>query len=354
MQRHQLLISSALLFILSANVHAQMPVKTKESKQTNVQSNTTDTPVASPTTVVPQPSYGGQPVLQFNTLGKPASSDDRNALKFKTVTDEKAGTTSPSTDAMANPVENIKNDAPYSIAVGYPRWEVAVALNPSSNGFKQDNNTLGTLNYTSTSPMGLDLSAKLIPNPEVYYQVSYNYQTVGVNDAVLAALFTIKESKAVIDSFLVGGGYCFIFNNFYNKLCPGFELGIDSYPSLDFTDNTNIQIAKIRDMVAGINLNWQYPVIYNVKFQSKLGYLSGLKIGQSSNLGVTKNSKMTLDAGFEWPIGTNKHITAMVNYVSRDASVEGKSGANTDTWTTKASMLAGKIGFAWEFDSGIR
>lgn len=324
------------MFLFLSNAEAQK-LPRKKSKSTAVSAEN-QAPTAEPTSNA----------YVFNALGTatPTTSETRPPMQFKVPTTDKEI----ADQTNANPVENIKNDQLFVTYVGYPRYQLKLAANPTSTGFKQEYQGL-PLNFSSNSNSGFNLLGRLQVNPETAYELDYTRSEYGVKAKPNVGIFDVVESKATIDTIMASANFCNIGSNARNKLCGGVVLGLDAYPSLNFKTNTNVEITPIKDTGVGLKVNYQYSALPNVNILANASYFYGLKIGQDSNLAVKNNSKIYASSGVEYLRSNLDSIIALVAYEGRDAEVEGLNGSNLDTWKTKATSVSLNIGYQWTWQA---
>jgi hypothetical protein len=298
-------------------------------------------------TAVTEPrAFNGQPVLQFNTMGTPSNTSDRSTLQFKVPTDEK----SLADDKMANPMESQKFETPFKAYVGYPKQQLNVNLSPTNYGGIFKNNTVGEFNFASQSPTALDLNYRFISTPILFFEGNLNYFTASTK-AGNPGGYTVNASSQSVYTFFARANYCFISgSNFFAKLCPGGELGMDKYPLLGFVNGTTLEMTTASNISYGLNLFAQYPIVGNTLLQARLGYVMGTGSGQSGELTHKKDNSLYLNSNIEWPMMTGL-MNVGFNYRTRTSTVEGKRGAFDDKWDTTTGLLAFNIGYTWQFDS---
>lgn len=325
-----------LMLVVSAGAQSALPAK-----------KVTTTEVSEGAEVIPATSYNGQPIYQFNVLGTPTKSSDRDSLTFKVPTDDKAL----ADDRMANPVENQKNDAPFKTYIGYPKQRLTVGYAPVSYSGKFTYTGSGTgqgtdFSFTSSSVTGLNLGYQFLPTPTTYIEAESNYLSASTNDGSPNP-FTVNKSTANVFNLFVRGNYCFVGDNFFSRLCPGAEIGMDSYPLLGFIDNSTMEMQQATELSYGVNLLFSGPLVKSVIGKTRIGYLMGSGVGQSG-LTSKKNSAYYVAPQIEWP-AMGGYINIGFNYLSRNSSVEGKKGVNTEKWDTTLSSFTMLAGFTLEF-----
>lgn len=336
----------ALTLVLLAAVPGIAQTKVLPKKNKASQSSSSDQAMANEVEVSPSKSarpLDEQPVLQFNTLSTPASTSDRETFKFKTP-----GDGSPTSDVMANPVENQKNEAVFKTYLGYPKHFVNLTYAPVSYGAKYSYSG-AEYNFSSTDVQGLEVSYSLQATPSVFFEVEGNTYTAKSKSGS-ASPYNVSESKATLFSIMFRGNYCWVGSNFYARICPGAELGTDTYPSLGFKAISTLEMQTASEMMYGANVYAQYPLIYSTNISARLGYVMGSGTGQSGSLTSKKNQLTYLDSKLEWPVGGAGHLMNLgVYYGMRSATVEGKvSSTITDKWDTNSGLLIFKVGYSWE------
>lgn len=286
-----------------------------------------------------------QPTYKFNTLGIGSKTSDRDQIKFKIPTDEK----SMADDRMANPMETQKFDTPFKAYIGYPKQHVNLNLSPTNYGGKFAS-TYGEFNFSSQSPTALELNYKFLASPVIFFEGNLNYYTASTKAGNPGSL-TVKSSTTSVYTLFAKANYCFIGeSNFFAKICPGAEIGMDKYPLLGFTDGTTLAMTTASNISYGLNLFAQYPLIGSSLLQARIGYIMGSGVGQSGELTHKKDTSYYFNGQIEWSM-MNGLMNTGFNYRARTSTVEGKIGANTDRWDNSIGMLAFNVGYTWLFDS---
>jgi hypothetical protein len=297
---------------------------------------------SSSSSVTEAKAYNGQPMMQFNTLGNVSNSSDRDSIKFKVP-----GDGSPSNDKMANPMESQTTETAFKTYVGYPKQQIDLSYAPVSYGGKFSYSGYD-FNFSSTDMLGLNLNYKMILTPAVFFEVDGTYFSAKSKSG-RAAPYTFQETTTAVFNVMFRGNYCWIGDNFFSKLCPGIDLGMDSYPVLGFDGNSTVTLQKASELVYGVSLYAQRPLIYSTNISARLGYTMGSGSGQSGALTSKKNNLVYLDSKIEWPVAMNRLINFGVYYSQRTASIEGKvSSTLSDKWDTNAAQLGVKVGYTWE------
>lgn len=276
------------------------------------------------------------PSMNFNTDSNPKSTDHRPALKFK--------------DDTTQPVKKeedysngVKEEEPYRAYVGYPKNQVGVHVEPTSLAFDWKFNGQ-SFNYRSnTLKYGVDYN--FVVTPQFTVGVSYTHYGVSVSSAT-ADPFVINNSSDTFDDYYLKGRYCFISDsNFNRRLCPGIDIGNDSYPVLQFVnDGVHLEMGNVQDLVVGVNLTGQIPFTDKFVFKGIVGYNIGTGIGNSGPLTSKSNDSYYLNVSTDWTVSSTEHhahdAIFGVGFKHRDASLTGQVGANSDTWQTDADELS--------------
>ena len=271
---------------------------------------------------------------------KKEEENEKSKIKFKVFNPEDKNN-----DDLAkfNP-----KDPPFLLYLGYPRFQIEAAATPTTSGFKQEYNGL-PLNFSASSLSSLSLLGRFEVSPNFSSEFEWGHSEFSVVDKDLGA-FKVIASKASIDSFLFRFKYCDIFDQALNKFCYGPVIGVNAYPSLNFSNSTQIQIASIKDMVAGLNIGFSHMLFPDIGLNSTFEYLIGLRVGQDSNLGVDSDSLLNAKVDLNFYNQKNlNYYTFGAAYGFRDAKVHGSTGSFSDNWTTKATSLSIKGSYTWTF-----
>ncbi|MFN7455305.1 MAG: hypothetical protein ACK5RO_11670 [Pseudobdellovibrionaceae bacterium] len=342
MIRQLALMASGLILLTSQGfAQSQLPKKKVSSSSQAAEA------AQSPTTTVPQnltQTVEGAPLLNFNTDGAPANTDkESRSFIFKVPTTE----AEQKDTRTARPVEKVADTA-FKVNPGYPRQEFEAVYRPGSVGFKTTYS--GTdFNVSNNVTTSAGLLYRLRSTPELFFEAEYNMYTTQINAANNVGLFNIQKSTATIDSLMARGNYCFLYENFFKRLCPGFEVGFDSSPAFEFQSSTDLKLALVKDMVVGANIVYQTPVAPSWILDTKLAYYMGLANGQNSKQTVKSNSRLLANVGINYQRKEDQAVVAGVTFENREAKTKGKTGVITDEFTTKATAIFFRAGYRWEF-----
>ncbi|MCE3010095.1 MAG: hypothetical protein LW875_05740 [Proteobacteria bacterium] len=328
------------LFSCLGFAQTQLPRKKVTSAMPAASAEITSTTVPSDSGVTAE----GAPILNFNTEGVPSNTDKENRgfiFKVPTTEAEKKDT------RTARPIESIPDTA-FKVNPGYPKQELEATYRPGSVGFKTTYQSTD-LNVSNNITSSAGALYRLRSTPELYFEAEYNMYSTSVNAKNGIGLFNIKKSTAMIDSLMARGNYCFLYENFYRRLCPGVEVGYDSSPAFEFQNGTDLKLAQVKDMVVGANVVYQTPVAPSWILDTKLAYYMGLANGQNSRQTVKSNSRLLANLGINYQRKENQAVVAGVSFENREAKTKGKAGVITDEFTTKSTAIFFRAGYRWEF-----
>lgn len=298
----------------------------------------TSTPDTNPAT--------GTPVYQFNTSGTPGATDDRGGMNFKVplTTDEK------SNNIMADPVKNTDDGGAFKTYIGYPKHQISLYYMPTTINSKWSYDaTRQDFSFNSNSSDSVGLLYRFVPTPQVNVELDYAKYTVSTKAATVTP-FDIKKSDTTVDTIWARLNYYFVNDsNFFFRYGPGIELGYDAYPILNFVNNTDLQMDKVKDFTLGVNFNLQYPLIQTFLLNLRVGYSTGTGAGNSGELTSKKNNSYSGLLGVEWSLTDHHGLSASVDYRDRQASIEGQRGNAKDEWDTKSTTTAFKLGYVYTF-----
>ncbi len=288
-----------------------------------------------------------KPSLEFQGDVK-VNSRLGESLKFKTNEPENPSATNESKESAATDT-NLKEDSAIKIDdyPGYPRSIVTVNYAPTVYGGKFTYSGVN-FNYSNTSVSGVGLDYRFLATPEVFLDAvfsSYTSQTQAGTPGVLV----VSDSSISVYDLVLKGSYCYIGANFFSKICPGLDLGYNSFAVLGFKTNTTLEMKKVADFVWGPNIFIQRPVGGTTLFEGRVGYLMGTGSGGSSELTATSDKTVYASGIFTWDAGYKRHWNAGLVYSNRVASLSGTKGSNTDKWDTTIDILNLTAGYGFEF-----
>ena len=312
-----------------------------------------------------------------NTAGADSKKDARSAT-VKAEADAKAAEQNDhfefKTDESAAPVQSNKNPlifkmqekdstgpAPvveqadssvegstYKVYPGYPKHQIAISLVPTKISSKW-NYSGQDFNYNSNSSSSMDLAYDYLSSPLTRFSLYYSRYESSVK-AGSASGYTITDSKVALDNYGVKSNFCTNSSvNFLQQYCFGVDLGVESYPLLDFTDSVTLALGKVQDVVLGVNVGYNHPLSAGMLLRFKLGYNMGTGSGSSGELTTKINNSVSAGADIEWNLKGPHGITVGTEYKKRSAKVEGKRGTNNDTWKSEITTTSFKFGYLYTF-----
>lgn len=285
---------------------------------------------------------GAGPVLKFNTEGgTPDNTDHRDLIKFKGITAPTTETAEPVKESMATEDEGFKT------YLGYPKHQLALidqygTLSATWNYNGQD------FNFNS-STMQYGLAYRFVATPSMQLEAYYSRYNIGIG-AGKASGFTINDSDMDIDQYGIGGQYCFISpNNFYRQFCLGGVIGNDAYPVLQFINSSVLEMGKVQDIAVGVKAGLQLPFTDSIYFRGTLAYKYGTGAGNSGELTPQNNTSFAVDLAVPWQINSHHGLNPHVDYITRQATIEGKIGNNKDKWATDSTTFGGGVDYIFTF-----
>lgn len=287
---------------------------------------------------------------EFKT-GSPPAQEFREELKFKTSEGPAKPTPEPK-ESTANPLlaETEANSTTlFKVPLGYPKKEFLFSYNPGFNGFKNELSGTRTYNYGGGNPLNVSVGYRYNWTASDFLTLEANLQSVSIPEfSDTAAGLKIKDSSVSIWSLGFRGNFsCKFYESALHKLCPAYQLTLDSFPSLEIPQNTNVQmeLTGVRDMAVGIGALYSRPFVGEMAFLGQAFFDYGTGIGQSSNLGTRRNQKLSAEAGLEWPLsGKTSHMSASGRAEYRTAQMRSAQ----DEWNITNLSYAAKLGIRWE------
>lgn len=241
----------------------------------------------------------------------------------------------------------IKAEQLFKASIEYPKKEFYATYNPGFNSYKNTLSGSRVYNYGGTSAQNLSLGFRYSTSLRELFFLDGTYQTASVQD-FNDKNYTIKASTATLFTIAAGANLCRVYESSDHRLCPGVQLSLDSFPTLQFpqTSNTEISLKSVRDMTLGVNLLYMRPLFGNSVMNAKLAYDMGLKQGQASDLYTTKNNKISGLLSVDWPL-RSVNLNAGASFEQRLASMQSAQ----DQWDIENLSYAAKLGARWEWGS---
>lgn len=277
-------------------------------------------------------------VFKFKTDDS-AKPEFDGGLKFKT--DDAPSSAAAATESTSQNV--------FKIPVGYPKKEMLFSYNPGFNGFKNELANTRTYNYGGGSPVNVSLGFRYSFSAEDFFTISANIQTAKVPhfDDTAAGL-SIKDSSVQLWSLqLQGNFYCTFYDSVNHKFCPGYQVTLDNFPSLEIPTNSNfeLELTGVRDMTLGLGALYTKPFIGETVLLSRAFFDYGFGVGQSSNLGTKSNQHLSGQAGLEWPLeGRETYLSLMGGVDYRRAVMKSIQ----DEWNITNIQFLAMLGARWE------
>lgn len=286
----------------------------------------------------------GQP-LKFNTDGNEQSLDHRGPLDFKFE-----GVPSNGFEKQSAPISS--DDSTYTgerfvLNPGYPKQSVGASLRPYSINAAwsfsgQD------FNYTTES-IGYGVYYRFQSTPQFQFDADYNTYKVDIVDTSVSP-YTIAASSATLSALFARGTYCFIgAASFFNQFCLGGDLGYETYPLLDFKDATTLSLNSIKDVIVGAHIAYRRPLYGSFSLKLVGTYTMGTGGGSGGALTSKQNNAYAFNADVLWEKTEHHGFVAGVEYKARSASLSGKRGNFTDSWTTTAAMAVLHLDYQYTF-----
>jgi hypothetical protein len=206
------------------------------------------------------------------------------------------------------------------VYLGYPKGDYGISLNPGLYSFSQTLvNTGSKFNFSNFSASDFSLSFRARTSPSVLLGLDFNYHSVSTAAADLQQ-FQIASSSVSVISTVIYGAYCYSLGDAAHKICPGIDLGVDTYPILEFESNTSLTLKKLNDVSVGPSLTYLSPLGGKMSMRMEASYRVGLKQGQAA--GYTMNSDHVFALGAEGlaPVGKTARISFGAGVRSQSAS----------------------------------
>lgn len=293
-----------------------------------------------------QDDLGSDVSGQEISKGKPS---DPHQLKFKIIDEEEekkkaaAAQKEPMRDSPSSDDEGFKT------YVGYPKHQFGVHLEPKKISAAWTYNG-ATYNFNANA-LAYGLDYNFIITPRMTVGLDYTHYTVTM-PAATANGFTFNPSTANFDDYFAKFRYCFISDsNFERRFCPGIDVGNDSYPVLQFLNQTTMGLANVSDVILGVNGTGTLPVQSLFVVKAIVGYNMGLGIGNSGAMTSKTNSSYYADLLTDWKVGHNQNyqhaVQVGIGIKFRDASLSGNVSNQPTTWDSKVVDESAYLGYTF-------
>lgn len=284
-----------------------------------------------------------------NAMAPDDSSSGTHPMKFKIPdeddTKKKQAKKTDSSDQDASSDEGFKT------YVGYPKHQLGLHLVPEKIAAAWTYQG-ATYNFVSNS-LAYGLNYNLIITPSFTIGLEYTHFAVTM-PAATANGNTFLNSSQNFDNYFAKFRYCFISDmNFERRFCPGIDIGNDSYPVLQFLDQTTLTLANVSDIIVGVNATGTMPVKSLFVLKGTVGYNMGTGMGNSGVMTSKTNSSYYADVITDWKIGHNVNyqhaVQAGVAIKERDASISGTVSNQPTTWNSKVLEEGLYLGYNFTF-----
>lgn len=281
-----------------------------------------------------------------------------SGFKFK-FDDDKSGSSRPSVNfhvpnseeeknrITADPVNEMFNDAPYKIALGFPKWDFSFSFNPTSYAFTQKLASGFSPNMSAMSTSAFSFNTRLNVDLTNFWEFEYG-QFDAKSKAQTGTGLSVVETTSIASSIMVRGFYCWIGNMSARRFCLGGEMGQDSTPTLYFATTNTLEMNRATSYVLGPSLIFQYPVSDAFVVHAKAGVLAGV-VGQNAALAVKSDMKIISEVGFKGSLSARHGYSALVDYSIRTTKIEGLQGPNTVSWDMTSANMAGKLAYVYTY-----
>ncbi len=290
-------------------------------------------------TSTPPESNSSSEYLKFNVDSAPAPTDPRPAMQFSDPGESAPGTPRPEY------TETTPDAVAFKTYPGYPKHQAGLYVKPSTLSSSW---SYGGSTYNFRSPtLALGTGYRIQINPLWSMELDYMHYSMNLEAGVVLP-FRFLASTTSFDDYSVKGNYCYIGKtSYYRKICPGFQIGNEGYPILNFVQgtSTNLNLSKVQDIIIGVNADYQEPFADKFLFKAIIGFNYGTGLGNSGYLTSKSNYSYYGDAGAEWSVTEHNIIQVFAEYRLRTAQISGQVGNITDKWDTKSSLLGAKIGY---------
>lgn len=298
-----------------------------------------------PDTTPAEPAPAKDQMLKFSTETGTDLKEIREPMKFKAPGVDTGQTLA----GPSAPKMEIAEDAPFKAYLGYPKQNATVLVDFANFAAKWSNGTQD-INFTSPT-LGYGVQYKFQANPMFSMDITWVHYSVTAQATTIGSSYIVYESTKSFDPILVSTEYCLISAlTFYQQFCPGLVIGKDAYPILEYSgDTSHLAMSKVEDVVVGPRIGYQTPIRESMLFRMNLGYNFGTGVGNSGALTSKSNSTLYLDAGANWAFMQNQSLALGFDYRIRTANLAGRVGSNDFTWTTKSSIIGGRLAYTYSF-----
>jgi hypothetical protein len=241
----------------------------------------------------------------------------------------------------------VQADRLYIAPIGYPKKTFFATVNPTFNGFKNTFSGSRTYNYGGITGQAASVGWRYASSLEEDFTTRLDIMSISVkeaNDSVNN--LRVAASTAMLWNAAFEANFCKVKETAFHRLCPGLEIALDNFPTLQYpqTSNTTIELKAVRDMTVGANLRYERPVFGASRFEGRVGANFGFGAGSTGDLTTKSNQKFTAVAAFTVPAKKFDWL-ASVGLEYRAAKLE----SNIDRWDIQNLSYAGRLGLKYEW-----
>lgn len=262
-------------------------------------------------------------------------------FKFNTPTEANPAPVDPVTES------EMETKHLYKIPLGYPKKDFYFSYNPGANSFKYTLSDVRSYSITNSSAQDLTVGFRYNPAIDTFFDINLRAYSMSVNalNDTAAGLNILKSSVNPMSLTFSAPFYCSMYETSNHRFCPGFQVGFDSFPTLNFEEgsNTDLKLANVQDMTLGLMLDYKRPTFGNSTFVANGGLSTGFGLGQAAKLGTRRNYHVNGAVGLEWNV-RSIYIDIMGGADYRQALMK----SSLDEWRIDSMNYYAKLGLRWE------
>lgn len=247
-----------------------------------------------------------------------------------------------------------ENSKGQPVDLGYPKHQAQISYNPLRVRLEAERQS-EKLQSDLKASGSYEILYRYFANPQDEVELDYSWAQLetSAGSVVSNSLgpLLIQESSTQLDSlFLRFRRFWFDQHNFFHRYGVGFEFGADSYPTLAFSQATELSLSKIRDLVIGLNFNYRRPLSPNLLFTASSGLNHGTGASaDSGGLKVKNNLSYFAFLSAVWALDSRSSLELGWEYRVRQADISGNRGGVSEDWKSRTSSATTQIGYSYLF-----
>lgn len=184
----------------------------------------------------------------------------------------------------------------------YPRFTKYLGYRPSYFSISEElvsgNAKNPTFNFSTYAPLSVAMGLVYHVDPRLSIEVAFALASFHATANVLA-FYTLQDSSTTVILGTFMPYYCFRLGYSSVQVCPGFGIGADGYPIMQFDSNSVLSLHSYEDMILRGALRFLMPLTRLSVLTARVGYDQGLFNSASTGIQATLHQDTWAEFGFQ-------------------------------------------------------